>query len=76
MRFYNVIVEADPAQETEPTVSALVRMDLFFTVPDQFPLAPGQIVSGVLRDLKITRYMKVTEIHELTQEDFDEQVAA
>jgi hypothetical protein len=76
MKYYNVVIEADPEQARDDNVSALARMDLFFTVPERFPLSAGQLVANMLRDLHLTRYMKVTEIHELTERDFNVQIAA
>lgn len=76
MRYYYVVIEADPEQEHDDGVSALYRMELFFTVPDRHPLSAGQLVANLIRDLHLTRYMKVSEMHELSEKDFNEQLAA
>ena len=83
MKYYHVVLQSNETAPLPGERNiALLRMEMMFTLGDEVLLMPyrgrpsnmehataGDIIKGVIRDLKLIGLVHVTEVKEITREE-------
>jgi hypothetical protein len=64
-KYYRAELKSNGEFPPDANMSAMISMDMVFTIGDKMDKTPIEMVNGTLRDMRISSYMTVSALYEI-----------